>query len=100
MSTKAYTCGVPELECSGGKKMVGSSMEKLHGGRDEAFKCHVRYLLSQGFTRQGQREFKNPENGRIRVLTKKSRFGQVFYYTKEKTRYMRPHGKQGHVAGV
>jgi hypothetical protein len=56
--------------------MVNKRGVKVHATPQEAFACHARYLISQGYTRLGQREF-HKEGEPIRVLTKKSRFGGI-----------------------
>lgn len=88
-------CGVPELECTGGKlvtdQMLGT--HKAHQSRAEAFRCHKRYLLKQGFTQLSPREFVNPENKRVRILNKQSKFGALLRPGKEGSRYMPKTGR-------
>lgn len=72
---RRYLCGVEYSECSGSYVTTPSGPRKAHGSSEEAFKCMAAYLLRQGFTQVGGREFAAPNNGPIRVLTKKSRFG-------------------------
>lgn len=73
-------CGVPADSCSGANTDVNARMEskgggrKLHSSHEEAFKCHARFLVAQGYAQVGSREFQL-EDGPILVLTKKSRFG-------------------------
>lgn len=71
-------CGVPDYHCQGGILSTDQQLgtKKAHGSHEDAFRCYARYLVKVlGFTRVGAREFQNPNNGPIRVLTKKSRFG-------------------------
>jgi hypothetical protein len=49
--------------------------KKTHSSTDEAFLCHKKYLLSQGYTQVGSREFASPNGGPIRLLRKKSKYG-------------------------
>jgi len=90
MSIYGYLCGTPDEYCTGGKLSTDQSLghKKYHGDRKGAFKCHVRYLLSLGFVQNAPREFVNPVNGYIRVLSKKSKFGGVLRYGKELQRGM------------
>jgi len=71
-------CGTPDNECSGGNMRTSNSyrgLRKAHGSHTEAFNCYKKYLLKQGYEQIGSREFRPPDGGPIRVLTKKSRFG-------------------------
>ena len=73
-------CGVPKSECLGGTAQLSKSLErdaKIHSSHEEAFKCYEKYLLRQGFIKIGNREYKDPMGGPIRILTKKCRFGGV-----------------------
>lgn len=73
-----YVCGVPKEYCVGSMTGASGGLHKgckMHGTPQEAFKCHAKYLVSQGYVQVGSREFAAPNNGPIRVLTKKSRFG-------------------------
>src|SRR5687767_11681699 len=79
---RRFLCGVPDSRCEGTlTRMHITAGMKTHGSTDEAFKCMKHYLLSEGYTQVGPREFsapptkENPDGGPIRVLTKKSRFG-------------------------
>lgn len=87
-----YLCGTPELECVGGKitRVCNSyrGSKKGHASRDEAFKCYSKYLIRNGWTRIGSREFAGPNGGPVRVLTKKTRFGGRLRQGKENTRWM------------
>jgi hypothetical protein len=94
MSKKAmYLCGVPMANCTGGRfvgqNLMPDSIRHGHASRDAAFRCHKNYLVKVlGFTQIGQREFASPNNGPIRVLTKKTRFGGRLRLGKEGNRYM------------
>jgi hypothetical protein len=79
---RRYLCGVIAHECEGTlTRMHISAGMKTHGSSVDAFKCMKHYLLRQGYTQVGPREFcapptpENPEGGPIRVLTKKTRYG-------------------------
>lgn len=87
---KRFLCGVPDKNCIGSYTSFNHMMKnctKSHGTSIEAFKCHAGYLLSLGYTQVGNREFAAPDNGPIRVLTKKTRFGAMVRGGKE-SRYM------------
>jgi hypothetical protein len=79
---KHYLCGTPPAECYGSytdtsaraSEAAKQKMRKMHSTREEAFKCHCRYLLRTGHKRVGPREFETP-HGSVLVLTKKSHFG-------------------------
>ena len=69
-------CGVPNVSCTGSAYITKQQIPpKAHGSRDEAFRCMVKYLKSEGYERIGPREFRPPGGGYIKVLNKKSRFG-------------------------
>ena len=78
---RAYFCGVPTHHCTGSDAVLSSHLRKeqpkIHHSTESAFKCHAKWLLSQGYERRGSREFAEPNGGYIVVLTKKSRFGGV-----------------------
>jgi hypothetical protein len=70
-------CGVPSEHCTGGLCGVSNGLKKagkLHSSPQEAFACYAKYLIKQGYTQVGPREFYKGD-GPIVVLTKKSRFG-------------------------
>jgi hypothetical protein len=73
-----YICGVPDSYCIGSATNASNGLRKshkMHGSPQQAFKCYARYLLGQGYTQVGPREFAAPNGGEIMVLTKKCRFG-------------------------
>lgn len=75
---RKHICGTPKEFCSGSNFSVGKGLlfHLVHQTAEEAFKCHASYLVTQkGHIQVGSREFKDPTDGYIRVLTKKSRFG-------------------------
>lgn len=89
-SKRAYICGVPPEFCTGSvgvKQKAVPEKTKLHGGRDQSFKCKVQFLKRDGWTQIGSREFRK-EGLPILVLTKPSRFGGELKYCSEKTRFM------------
>lgn len=76
--TTKYACGTPYQHCGGGIGQVSHALigkVKLHSSPQQAFNCHVKYLISQGYEKVGAREYKAPDGSGIRVLTRKSRFG-------------------------
>ena len=93
MSTKyRVLCGVPALQCTGGSYITDQALsDKAHSSRLEAFKCMRKYLTKQGFTQIGPREFRPPDGGPIRVLTKKSRYGGLLRQGKS--------GEEGRMGG-
>jgi hypothetical protein len=88
----AYMCGVDYALCKGYHTPTNAGLRsranKVHNSPEEAFKCHALFLMSRGFTKISSREFKDPETGYIRVLTKQSRFGGKLRSGKERTRFM------------
>lgn len=71
-------CGVPNEHCTGGKFKTDQKQlpEKCHGSSVEAYRCMRHYLISiLHFRDVGGRGFAPPDGGRVRVLTKKCRFG-------------------------
>lgn len=87
---RKYTCGVPKEQCKGSFTDLNSGTRNLivktHVSPEEAFKCHKNWLLSQGYTQVGNREFSPPNNGPIRVLSKKTHFGGVLRFGKNEKR--------------
>lgn len=84
-----HTCGVPKDQCSGTNSRVNMALgtsRKLHQSPDDAFRCHQRYLIGQGFKQLSPREFLTPDG--VRVLTKPCRFGSMVRNGKEGTRNM------------
>jgi hypothetical protein len=72
-----YLCGVPSDKCTGGMTGVSNGLKKAgktHGSPAEAHKCYSKWLLSQGYTQVGPREY-SKNGGPILLLTKKSKFG-------------------------
>jgi hypothetical protein len=97
MSSRKVFCGTPDALCSGsivtanaawdwrrrsGGKDVSPKSAKLHHSHQEAFKCHCRYLIGQGYKRVGSREFESP-SGPVLVLDKQSHFGMEWRKGKE-----------------
>lgn len=72
-----WLCQTPTGYCKGSKTIVAPAMagRLSHASAEEAFRCYVAYLLSQGYKRVGSREFAPPDGGPVLVLTKKSRYG-------------------------
>lgn len=84
-------CGVPHVHCTGGKIATNqgtrSHVVKAHRSHSEAFKCYARYLVKiLEYEQVEARVFRPPpgvNGGYLRVLTKKSRFGERFRPGKE-----------------
>lgn len=97
--SQRYLCGVPKQRCMGGAVSMLPGMRgfRSHSSREEAFRCMVRYLESQGYERIGSREFRK-EGQPVRVLTKKSRFGARLRAGKE-GRFMPKERPSGVVIG-
>lgn len=72
---RRYICGVPDARCSGSYVATHGKGMKVHETSKEAFRCMCRYLLAEGYTQIGPREFAAPDNGPIRVLSKQSKYG-------------------------
>ena len=72
-----YLCGTPDNKCRGSLTQLASCQghTKSHSSTDEAFRCYAAYLIGEGYTQVGSREFAAPNGGPVLVLTKKSRFG-------------------------
>lgn len=72
----AYVCSVPPKECGGRQTKysqgVKSPTPKTHATPQECHKCLCRYLLSQGYTQLGPREF-SLNGGPIQLLNKPGR---------------------------
>ena len=83
-----FLCGVPLDVCTGTKIVCDqfrNKEAKMHGSSEEAFRCMRRYLIAQGYTPVGPREFASPNDGYVRVLTKKSHYGaRLRWMNKEK----------------
>ncbi len=102
MARRKYLCGVPWEECTGsivkmqnmwasGAASARRGTARVHDSREEAFVCHRNHLLRQGFVQIGPRDFQAPNNGPVRVLTKKSTFGAELRWGKERSRWMTDH---------
>lgn len=100
MSKSQYACGVPAERCCGSicksNKWVASQIKKAHGSSQAAFDCMKNYLIKQGYTKIGSREFSPPDGGPVRVLTKKRRYGARMRQGKESGR-VRPVSRWGGV---
>lgn len=86
-----YMCGVPRDKCTGGQENLNAGLQgprKVHPTSEAAFNCHKNFLISQGYTQVGSRDFSPPDGGPVRVLTKKSKFGARLRNGKEGTRNM------------
>jgi hypothetical protein len=70
-------CGVPKDDCIGGILHTDQKLSttKCHTTRAEAMRCMKRHLEHIGFVQLSPREFVDPDNGYIRILPKRSRFG-------------------------
>ena len=86
-----FLCGTPQDSCNGTVSAVSSGLmrsRKAHISPQDAFSCHAKYLRSLGFKQVGSREFQDPSDGTIRVLTRKGKFGARLRTGKENTRHM------------
>ena len=86
-----YTCCVPKKYCSGGD-LEKKGKFKFHATPEEVLKCKQRYLRLMGFEQISSREFVNPDNGYIRVLTKatkaqRAKSGKAERYMKNRGQY-------------
>ena len=86
-----FYCGVPENECSGqlsktDHQGLKGSMYKVHVSAEQSFNCHTKHLKSRGFIRLSSREYINPVDGSIRVLSRPMKFGLACRWGKEKSR--------------
>lgn len=77
-----YTCGTPKETCSGAKLTVshhlqGTSQSRGHATPEDAFKCHRKHYLDQGYTMLDGRALVPPAEigGPVVILTKPSHFG-------------------------
>lgn len=73
---RRYLCGVSDGGCFASviETPLNNKIMRLHPTSEDAFKCKVRELIRQGYTRISSREF-SKDNGPILVLTKQSHFG-------------------------
>jgi len=74
---RRYLCNVPHDKCFGAETILPKGLGKklkVHATREQAFKCYCNYLIDQGYTKVGSREF-TKEGEAILVLNKKSKFG-------------------------
>jgi len=83
-------CQTPKKECTGGLTAVNNNLvgqgspRKLHSSSEEAFQCYSSFLLRNGYTQVGSREFRQPDGG-ILMLSKRSRYGAVMRKGKSDT---------------
>lgn len=81
MSVNVYTCGVPAHQCTGSESKVSKDVHKyihkVHGTSEAAFRCHVKWMQSQGYVMTSSRTLKHADGGPTIMLTKKSRFGGI-----------------------
>lgn len=72
----AYCCSSPPAKCGGRSTKysqgVKSPTPKTHATPQEAQKCYIRFLLSEGYTQLGPREF-HKEGQPILLLNKASK---------------------------
>ena len=91
-----FLCGTPVDKCSGTRSLTSFGIGRsrlIHSSPTTAFRCHFRWLQSQGYVRAGSRELIAPD-GTVRVLTRPGKFGGLLRSGKEGTRYM-PNEKEG-----
>lgn len=86
-----FMCGTPNECCTGSTIQVNQGLRtkvnKAHPSPEQAFKCHKKWLISQGFVEVGQRELLAPDGSGVRVLSKKSHFGAELRDGKASSRY-------------
>lgn len=74
-----YLCGAPGEKCGGSLAILSAGFKnkgfKIHNSSSEAMACYRRYLISEGYTQLGPREFQKAPGEPIMFLTKQSRFG-------------------------
>jgi len=90
---RVVMCGTPKEHCSGGQATVNAMLRgaspKIHQNHSQAYRCYRNYLIRVlGYEGLGRREFRPPNGGPIRFLTRKSRFGASLRYGKEQARWM------------
>jgi len=102
-------CGTPPAHCTGGtvatNAFLRATAPKAHQSHSDAYRCHRRYLVEVlGYEDIGNRVFRPPpgvNNGYLRVLTKKSRFGSRIRAGKEGARWMpKMRGRGGVIVGT
>lgn len=86
---QAFACGVPDKECGGAHMKMQAKLSplRLHGTREQAFKCYTNWLKRRGYVMvdDNPREWINRDidGDGIIMLPKKSRFGAEFRAGKE-----------------
>jgi len=65
----AFMCPVPVNYCSGTPDK--NRRYSFHGIPEAVLKCQQHYLKKQGFKKLSKREFEDPENGRVLVLSRR-----------------------------
>lgn len=71
---RRFICGSMH-NCSGSLSQTEIGSMRTHASREEAFKCKVHDLMSRGYIRVGKREFKDPNDGTILILSRITKFG-------------------------
>ena len=95
-----FMCGTSKEDCTGSICSVNHGLNNgkvmAHGSRDQAFNCHKKALLKQGYVQIDSRAFRAPDDRPTVVLTKKAHFGSMLRNGKEGTRNQ----PMGHRNGV
>ena len=69
MAWLGYVCPVPKKNCNG--KPTDKDGGLFHRDLKELMECKERHLKSQGYIKVGTREWKDPKDGRILMLSRK-----------------------------
>lgn len=105
-------CGTPSAHCTGGAVSSNAFLRpmapKAHPTHSAAYTCYRRYLVEvlgyEDISGESARTFRPPpgvNNGYLRVLTKKSKFGSRIRAGKEGARWMpKMRGRSGVVIGT
>ena len=102
MSQRAVVlCGVPTEHCIGARYVTDQQLPpKCHASHSAAFNCMKRYLVSvMGYEQIGSRDFRPPDGGPIRILTKRSKYGARLRTGKMQERFM-PEDREAGNRGV
>lgn len=86
-----FLCGVPKDKCAGTLSTVNAALggnKKAHTSSEDAFACHRRFLVGEGYKQVGTRAFDPQNGGPVLIISKKSRFGARLRNGKEGTRNM------------
>jgi hypothetical protein len=75
---RGYLCGVSVSKCIAPLvPFGGGDGKKIHGTVEEARKCFIRELKSQGYIALDNQAFRPPNGGPVLTLPRLRKFGQV-----------------------